>query len=223
LEDEELEERRKEMRAKWRRGCGLPQELLGKTFKNFDRSRHGSAVAACRSWAGEFDLDNPKGQPTLILYSAVAGVGKTHLMAAVVNSALDHWNGPPGEYERRCPICFESGPSLVRRVRGTYGLRPNDYHHEREEDIYNELRGVSLLLLDDVGKEKPSDFTRELYWYLINERVTSGLPVVMSTRLRLEDLHGLMHEDTVDRLYGMAQGKVIELKGQSYRRIKKVA
>ena len=58
-------------------------------------------------------------------------------------------------------------------------------------EIYEKLKGVRLLILDDVGKEKPSDFTRELYWYLINERVASALPVVMTCRLPLEGNNSL--------------------------------
>ena len=145
-------------------------------------------------------------------------------MVAIANYVIDNWNGEPVHIA--CPIRFESGPGLVRRVRATYNLRDGDRGHEREEDIYNQLKGVRLLMLDDVGKEKPSDFTRELYWYVIDERVKSGLPVVMSCRLPLEgsnSLEHLMGEDTVDRLYGMTGGHYETLSGESYRRRKRVA
>lgn len=84
-------------------------------------------------------------------------------MVAIANFVIDNWSGEPGQIFR--PIYFVKGPGLTRRIRATYNLRRDDVEHEREEDIYNDLRGVRLLLLDDVGKEKPSDFTRELYWY----------------------------------------------------------
>ena len=80
-----------------------------------------------------------------------------------------------------------------------------------------------LLLLDDVGKEKPSDFTRDVYWSIIDERVTRGLPLVMTCRLPLDSLGDLMNPDTVDRLYGMTGGQIETLSGESYRRLKKVA
>jgi len=128
-----------------------------------------------------------------------------------------------GRLVTRCPVRFEKGPGLVRRVRATYGIRDGDSRHEREEDIYDELKGVKLLLLDDAGKEKPSDFTRQLYWSVIDERVTSGLPVVMTCRLPLDSLADLMGEDTVDRLYGMARGQIETLTGESYRRRNKIA
>jgi DNA replication protein DnaC len=215
---------RQEQREQWRQRSGIPEGLITRTFDNFEPGWQDKALKVCRKYAQGFSVEEAKGYRSLILYSAVPGVGKTHLMVAIANSIIDSWNGEP--WQISMPIRLESGPGLVRRIRATYSLRRDDVEHEREEDIYRELRGVRLLLLDDVGKEKPSDFTRELYWYIINERVTSGLPVVMTCRLPLEgkpSLKELMTEDTVNRLYGMAHGHVEVLEGESYRTVKKVA
>jgi DNA replication protein DnaC len=219
--EEYLKSARDEERERWRRQSGIPAYLLTRTFGNFERGCQDKALRNCRKYAEGFNLEDPKGYQSLILYSAKPGVGKTHLMIAIANHVIDRWSGDPGQVRR--PVVFEKGPGLVRRIRATYSLRDKDNHHEREEDIYNQLRGARLLLLDDVGKEKPSDFTRELYWYLIDERVTSGLSLVMTCRLPLDSLAGLMGEDTVDRLYGMAGGRVETLVGESYRRQKRVA
>lgn len=215
---QETNYRRATTKATWRARCGIPDYLQMKTFKNFDKRMQTKAYQAALKWANEFDLDKPRGYPSLLLYSDRPGVGKTHLQVAIVNYLIDSWQG--SNFRQRSPIYFASGPALVRRIRNTYNI-PEGRAHEREEDVYNELSGVALLLLDDVGKEKPSDFTRELYWYVIDERLKSGLPVVISSRLPLEgedSLVDLMGTDTVDRLYGMTQGNVWELRGESYRR-----
>ena len=226
--EEYLKVARVEQREKWRKQSGIPGFLLTRTFDNFEPGYQDKALKNCRKYAEGFDLDNPTGYRSLILYSPNPGVGKTHLVVAVANYVIDHWNGEPemdrwGSLSGRCPIRFEKGPGLVRRIRATYSIRDRDNQHEREEDIYRELMGVRLLLLDDVGKEKPSDFTRQLYWSVIDERVTSGLPVIITCRLPLDSLAELMGEDTVDRLYGMTGGKVETLIGESYRRWKRVA
>ncbi|MBA7645264.1 hypothetical protein ES703_53019 [subsurface metagenome] len=83
------------------------------------------------------------------------------------------------------------------------------------------MAGVALLILDDVGKESPSKFTRETYWYIIDERLTSGLPVIITSRLPLDgpnSLEEVMGEDTADRIYGMIRGEVFKMHGSSYRR-----
>jgi DNA replication protein DnaC len=214
----ELAAARRDTVANWRRTCGIPEYLAGKTFDNFERKRQKAAYDDALDWAKGFSLDSPKGYCSLIFYSSEPGLGKTHLMVAIANYLFDHWEGTPGR--RRSPIAFVKGPQLVRRIRYTYNLRPDDFSHEREEDVYREVTGVPLLLLDDVGKEAPSKFTRETYWYIIDERVTSGLPVIITSRLPLDgenSLEQLMGEDTVDRLYGMTRGNFSEMLGKSYR------
>ncbi|MBA7601843.1 hypothetical protein ES703_08927 [subsurface metagenome] len=215
---EELVAARRATVAAWRRTCGIPVYLASKTFDNFEEGLQRDAFRDAREWVENFNVENPLGYPSLIFYSAEPGLGKTHLMVAMANYLFDHWQGAPGR--GRSPIIFVKGPQLVRRIRYTYNLPPEDYTHEREEDVYREITGVPLLLLDDVGKETPSKFTRETYWYIIDERVTSGLPVIITSRLQLEganSLEQLIGEDTVDRLYGMARGEITEMTGQSYR------
>ena len=216
-----LEAARAEARENWRRQSGIPEYLLASTFASFERDRHDKALKNCLKYAQGFNLADPRGYRSLILYSPQPGVGKTHLMVAIANYVMDHCEGELGIIHR--PIRFEKGPNLVRRVRATYSIRHGDNYHEREEDIYNELKGIKLLLLDDVGKEKPSDFTRDLYWSVVDERVTRGLPVVITCRQPLDSLGDLMNPDTVDRLYGMTGGQVETLTGESYRRLKRVA
>ncbi len=221
---EDLERQRQELRARWRLACGMPAELLTKTFESFERDYQKVAYKVALDWARKFNLDSPRGYPSLIFYSSIPGVGKGHLMAATVNYALDNWQGDPKR--KRCPIRFESGPSLVRRIRATYNIRKGDDIHEREDEVYQSLAGMQLLLLDDVGKETPSNFTRETYFYIIDERVKSGLPVIISSRLEFEGEHSLeslMGEDTLSRLYGMTKGQFTEMKGLDYRKLKGVA
>jgi DNA replication protein DnaC len=223
LEEQERELERVAIREKWRRECGIPSDLHCTRFEGFEPEFQRAALRICRKYAESFDLDNPRGTPSLYLYSRGPGVGKSTLMACIANHLIDSWRGDPAS--ATLPVRFEKGPGLVRRVRATYNIPDAQKpYHETEEQIYAQLRTVRLLMLDDVGKEKPSDFTRELYWYIIDERVSRGLPVVVNSRLALEDdsLTELMREDTVDRLYGMCRGKMVILTGTSYRRRKLV-
>ncbi len=225
-EEQESELQRIGIREQWRKDCGIPWGLQCTRFSEFDPEYQRKQLRICQQWAGGFNLENPKGMPSLLLFSEVPGVGKTTLMACIANHVIDNWHGDPTM--RRCPIMFESGPGLVKRIRATYNIRDEDIHHEREEDVYAQLRGVKLLLLDDVGKEQPHSyrFTQEVYWYIIDERVKAGLPVVISTRLEMTgpgSLEELMTVDAVDRLYGMCHGQRVTLGGTSYRRRHKIA
>ncbi|MBA7641337.1 hypothetical protein ES703_49014 [subsurface metagenome] len=194
------------------------------TWEDLDPDYQARAQRQCRQWAEKFDLDAP-GQSSLVLFSPGPGVGKTLLCSLVATQIINNWKGDPST--TRCPIKFESGPHLLLRIRATFNLPEGDRHHEREEDVYRELKGVKLLILDDVGKEQPRSyhFTQQFYWYIVAERVKAEMPVVMNSRLPLYgqgSLEELMLKDTVDRLYGMCRGKIIGLKGESYRRLKKI-
>jgi len=223
-EDErELETLRAALRKQWIRTCGIPAQFQGMTWEDLDPDYQERPQKLCRQWAGKFDFDAPG--DSLVLFSPGPGVGKTLLCSLVATQVINNWKGDPSV--TGCPIKFETGPRLVQRIRATFNLPEDDRHHEREEDVYRELRGVKLLILDDVGKEQPRSyrFTQELYWYVIDERVKAGLPVVINSRLPLlgqGSLEDLMGKDTVDRLYGMCRGKVIGLKGESYRKLKKI-
>ena len=226
LEAQELELRRVALREKWRLQWGIPWGLKCNRFEDFDPEYQREPLRICRTYAENLNLDSARGTPSLLLSSDVPGVGKTTLMVCMANYIIDNWRGNPNQ--TICPISFESGPSLVRRIRATYNIPAEDCHHEREEQVYAQMRGVKLLLLDDVGKEQPHSyrFTQEIYWYIIDERVKAGLPVVISTRLPMTgsgSMEDLMGVDTVDRLYGMCQGQAVDMGGTSYRRRHKIA
>ena len=219
LEEQEREVQRVALRERWRKACGIPWGLNCTRFEDFEPEFQRTALRLCRNYAESFALANPRGTPSLYLYSIEPGVGKTTLMACIANHIIDSWSGDLSS--TALPVRFENGPGLVRRVRATYNI-PDEQkaHHETEEQVLAQLCAVKLLMLDDLGKEKPSDFTRELYWYLIDRRISLGLPVVVSSRLPLETggtLEELMKVDTVNRLYGMCRGKIVVLMGTSYR------
>ena len=220
----EEERRLQQLKTKlmWRRSCGIPEYLQEKTFANFDWHFQRTVYNAVKNWAEQFSIEAARGYPSLILCSEGYGQGKTHLAVAACNTVIDSWNGDPEHVI--CPIRFESGPGLVRRIRATYNIPPNQPYHETEETVYNQLRGAKLLVLDDVGKEKPSAHTREVYFYIIDERLKLGLPVLITSNLPLEgpeSLEELMGGATVSRLIGMCQGNCFVLKGDDFRRRKK--
>ncbi len=222
--ERELEGAQAILRDGWIRRCGIPALFQRMTWEQLDPSYMVKQQKLCFKWAQEFDLEEPAESPSLVIVSPGPGVGKTLLCSLIALQVIKNWKADP--MATRCPVLFLSGPQLVMRLRSTYDIPANRPNHEREEDVYRELRGVKLLILDDVGKEQPRSYrwTQEVYWNIINERVTAGLPVVMNSRLPLtgeDSLEALMGKDTVDRLYGMCRGKVIELKGESYRHLKK--
>ncbi len=210
--------RQAETRIRWGEECGRPWKFRGTSFLNW-APRAGNitrAFESCRAYAEEFPLEDAHGFRSLGLYSRTNGLGKTHLVAAMVNRIIERWEGPPEEV---CPVRFETGPSLIMRIRGTYNIRSGDQGHETEEEVYRDLNRVPLLIVDDAGKEAPSDHTRRVYFSLIDGRYSAGLPLVLVSNLRGVELESLIGAAAADRLAEMCNGPALTLSGKSYRQL----
>lgn len=212
-----LDTERAKKRRGWRTSCGIPEIFQLKVFENFEEGLQPQAFKAARKYADKFPLEDARGYPSLVLHSDGYGVGKTHLACAVAHHIhiIDRWCGDPENAVR--PVLFQTGPGLIVRVRATYNIRHEEFWHETEEEVYRSLRGVRLLILDDVGKEKASDHTREVYFRIIDERYQRGLPVLITSNLALSGLKTLMGEVTVSRLAEMTGGRIIKMSGEDYR------
>lgn len=212
-EEQVREGQRVQLREDFRRRCGLPPKFQAKNFENFEGTPKAFEVA--KRYAEEFPVEDPRGCPSLILHSPVNGVGKSHLAAAVANRIIERWRGDPN-LGPGSPVLYLTAPALLLRVRSTYD-RKDQLWHETEEDVYRELRGVPLLIVDDVGKEAPSEHTQRVYFHIIDERYGHELPVLIVSNLNMDELVHLMGRAVVSRLAEMAQGQVVKVSGRDYR------
>jgi len=211
-------------RMEWRRSCGIPPQFQDKDFSNFDRRNHEKLFKVCWDYAERFPLEKPQGYPSLVLLSPGSwGVGKTHLACAIAHRILDRWQGETA----RCPVHFTTEPDLFRRIRATYDWTRSLGGRETEEEIYLQLATVGLLVVDDVGKEATQDgsFVRKVLFTVIDLRYRNMLPVILTANGDLESLRYHLggdegNEASFDRLVEMTRGKFIQVKGESYRRLK---
>jgi DNA replication protein DnaC len=207
-------------RREWRTQCGIPPLFQAKTFDTFEQKSQGQTFRLAKKYADGFPLGkSPRGYPSLILYSAhpCYGVGKTHLLSSVGHRILDRWQGETTS----CPILFTTETDLLLRIRATYNISHAEaIWHEKEQDVYEKLETVDLLLFDDVGKEQPQDsrFTQRVYFNVIDGRYHRNLPIVLTSNLDLNQMADYIGMAATDRLIEMAEKNIIELRGDSYRR-----
>lgn len=95
------------------------------------------------------------------------GVGKTHLVVAALRAALAR--GTQG--------MFYEVSDLLRLIRGTY----NPLIKTAEIEILQPLLSAQLLVLDDVGKEKTSEWVEETMTFIVNTRYNYKLITVFTT------------------------------------------
>ncbi len=95
------------------------------------------------------------------------GVGKTHLACSIANELIK--NG--------IPIIYGTLINLLAELKNTYDVDNNI----SEMEIIKLYEKVDLLIIDDLGKEKPSEWGLEKLFTIINSRYESNLPVIITT------------------------------------------
>ena len=95
------------------------------------------------------------------------GVGKTHLACSIANELIK--NG--------IPIIYGTLINLLAELKNTYGVNNNI----SEMKIIKLYEKVDLLIIDDLGKEKPSEWGLEKLFTIINSRYENNLPVIITT------------------------------------------
>ncbi|MBA7714970.1 hypothetical protein ES703_124003 [subsurface metagenome] len=203
----------------------FPPPLIHFYSETFESERQPRAYKKCLEYADRFPLLKATGYVSLVLFSPeVWGVGKTHLVCSIAHHILNRWNGE----EISCPALFTTEPDLFRRIQATYNILPEERAwHETENAVFNHLIRVPLLILDDIGKDERSDkrFVQRVLFAIIDGRYKLSLPMVLTTNLSLEQLGAHLggersNEASYDRLVEMTEGKFVQLKGESYRRLK---
>lgn len=137
----------------------LPQEDPA-SFDSLQR-----AMLHARQFAREYPLGPKKG----ILLQGPHGVGKTHLACAVVHDLL----------ARGFEAVFFDYQNLLDSIRLSYdpaGGSGNRKAYERALD-------AEIVLLDDLGAHRPTDWVLDVVTAIINERYNQGKAVIATTNL----------------------------------------
>lgn len=89
------------------------------------------------------------------------------------------------------------------------------------EDEFDRLARVSLLVLDDLGAAKATEWTEEITYRLVNRRYQDCKPTIVTSNVTPKTLADALGERVASRLREM--GRVVALKGSDRRRPKLVS
>jgi DNA replication protein DnaC len=170
--------------------AGVPRRFLDHTFETFPHKGKAELLAFCENW---------NGKENLLLYGRY-GVGKTGLLAAAIRHVV--LTTVPGK------IMFSSTVALTDALRAGY----NDGTFQ---ETMNRAQSAALLVLDDLGSEKASEWVQERLFSIIDYRYGNMRPTWASSNLSLEDLASQIGERSFWRL--IENGRVIELRGPNLR------
>jgi len=128
----------------------------------------------------------------LVLLGEV-GVGKTTLLLALVRSLTRLW------LTERKVVRLVTVPDFLRELRAGY-----DATQQKQGEGYHELmeqyQTCDVLVFDDLGAEKLTDWVEEQFYLLIDYRYRQRLPVFASSNCRKEVLAQRLDRRVLDRL-----------------------
>lgn len=196
--ERQAEEMRQRMRlaSKLRRTGMQESDMQNWTFANSDNDNP-RLMRAAQNYVDNFDELKRAGKG-LLLYGD-CGTGKTYAAACIVNALIDQ--GIP---------CLMTNFSRVLNTLWSI---------EKKQEYIDAFNQYSLLVLDDLGAERQSEYVAEQVFDIIDGRCRAKLPMIVTTNLTLRELTAPQANKRIyDRLLGMCHP--VEVAGESRRRKK---
>lgn len=117
----------------------------------------------------------------LYFYSLEKGSGKTMLAAALANALVSIY---------RVDARFITTIDLLSEIKKTYSKDSTLC----ESEILNAISKVAVLILDDIGTEKQSDWVNETLYNILNARMTGKLITIFTSNIHNTKLK---HDDRI--------------------------
>lgn len=181
------EERRKKIEEQ-QKVLRLKEECF-RTIKNrmdyhFDKKDSNTKeYQLARNYVKKFELMK-KENIGLMFYGPV-GSGKTTLAACIANAIIE-------KYKIR--VKFRNIPQIINDIeKAGFNIDKNEY--------INSLTNVPLLVLDDFGIERNTEYTKELLYQIINARYESKKPTIISTNISIDEITCKNIEINLKRIY----------------------
>ncbi len=145
----------------------------------------GKILDICRKYAANFSLQSGN-----LLFNGGTGLGKTYLSACIARELAN----------KGFSVTYESAHQLFAKLE-------RDRFHPDEESAaaVAQLSRCDLLIVDDLGTELPGNFTTAALYFLLNDRLLAGKPMIISTNLNIDEMQKRYSPQIASRLQGNFQ------------------
>lgn len=209
--EEAAAQERAEKIERMQRRAGMGERERRKTFDNMEQTPDNfSAIMEAREYATAYTEKTQREKSSLYICGDL-GTGKTHLAAAIANQIIQHGRA----------VKFTTFSRMLQDIRAAFYADTR----ETEAEAVKRYQNAPILFIDDLGKEKATEWNIALLFSLIDYRYCNGLPTIITSNYTLDDLADkltpiggdkMTAEAITDRLWEECQQ--IKINGQSWRR-----
>lgn len=187
---EAAEERKRTSRARLEKRLGasmIPPRFAGKDFASYRAANKGqaSALAVCKQYAEQFRANYEDGRCLLLV--GHVGTGKTHLASAICEFVIRELNAM---------AVYRTLYSLMQYVKGAF----DNASSYTEAQAYESLTQPHLLVIDEIGATKQTEFEQATLFNVINGRYEQQKPTVIISNLMPAELERALGDRVMDRL-----------------------
>jgi DNA replication protein DnaC len=104
-----------------------------------------------------------------LLLMGGCGAGKTHLAVAALLEAIN--SGKPGR------MLFSNFQDLIQEIQASF----DSDEVPSKSQLLRPLLEADLLVLDELGSQKPTNFVQDILYYVINSRYNAELTTIFTT------------------------------------------
>ena len=158
------------------------------TFQNFDLDKYpdntrnimSKIFDYCKNYAYNFEVNNDS-----LMFIGNTGLGKTHLSLAIAGVVIEKGYG----------VIYGSLSNILSKIE-------NEHFSSNSTSTIDSVCNCDLLIIDDLGTEFSTPFTRSTVYEIINHRQLNSKPTIISTNLNIDELEKAYTQRVVSRICG---------------------
>ena len=201
--------RKRDVRTELLGAARIPRRYEECSLSNYQPATNNDSQLRAFNYAYRLVREYPSADRGL-LFMGACGVGKTHLSVAILRELME---------KKGVSCLFYEFGTLLKEIQNSY----NPISQTSELTVLMPVIEAEVLVLDELGASKPTDWVRDTMMHIINTRYNDQRLTIFTTNYldgrnseRDEILEGRIGVRLRSRLFEMC--KTVQIEGEDYRR-----